>query len=323
MLASVLFGLFFVAASGQGFYPADPANVPRDFVCAWRAAATDAVRALRPDATLEAASAAQLGTLCIENKFAQTALMSAENAVAAAAKITHNALHADAAALYVDAVHGADTNAGTIDAPLRTLSRGVVLSRALPRPASLVARAGTFYLNSTIELTAEDSGLTISVFPGEDAWVSGAVNSIVSPTWLPYIVTNASIDVQPGMNAARGCKANDPYNATCGCSPQPGLADCEAIFKSMPNATAFIYHDSTTGPSWSLQCCLRHDSVWEPYAEGGHTSGRRLPGLNIWVTHVANLTAMPELRVNRQRVPRARYPNADPEVRANALPCRV
>jgi hypothetical protein len=61
-----------------------------------------------------------------------------------------------------------------------------------------------------------------------------------------------------------------------------------------------------------LQCCIRHDGVWAPYAEAGHTCGKRSAALNIWSAPVS-IGSMPELRVNGIRVPRARYPNGNPE----------
>ena len=116
------------------------------------------------------------------------------------------------------------------------------------------------------------------------------------------------------MNNARGCAKNDPGNATCGCAPNtPSLAACEASFADDPRATAFTWHDAAAGP-WALQCCLRRDGVWAPYAEADHTSGRRLPGLNVYVATVAAPAGgVPELRVGGLRVPRARYPNGNPE----------
>lgn len=115
------------------------------------------------------------------------------------------------------------------------------------------------------------------------------------------------------MNNAQGCAKDDPGNAACGCSPTPSLAACEATFEATANATSFTWHDSTTG-SWALQCCLRHDGVWNPYAEAGHTSGRSSLPLNVYSAAVAvPPTGVPELRVNGVRVPRARYPNANPE----------
>ena len=43
----------------------------------------------------------------------------------------------------------------------------------------MILRGGVHYLTETLELTPEDSGLTISGYPDgeEDAWISGGVRS--------------------------------------------------------------------------------------------------------------------------------------------------
>mgnify|MGYP001330823822 CR=1 FL=1 len=76
--------------------------------------------------------------------------------------------------VFVDCVHGHDAAAGTVAQPARSVSRGVALARALTRPTILVLRQGTCVLNSSVLLTAIDSGLTITSYPGERAVLSGA-----------------------------------------------------------------------------------------------------------------------------------------------------
>jgi hypothetical protein len=300
----------------QGFYPPDPAGVPTDFVCAWRGFAAEYSAALRPDSAREAFDAAQLATLCnrsiTEPVFAAPAPPRASHRGPSAPP-----LGAAGGALYVDGVAGSDSNSGSIDAPLRTAAAGLARSRALARPATLFLRAATYYLDSTLELSAADSGLTIAAYNGEAAWLSGA--RLLPPlTWEPFLLRNASDapEVFAGENNARGCAANAPFDATCGCSPLPALSACAARFVATPNATSFTYHDASLGAPWALQCCLRHDALWQPYPEAGHSAGRRgAPALNVWRAPLA-LGGAPvptELRVDGARVPRARFPNANPE----------
>lgn len=46
--------------------------------------------------------------------------------------------------------------------------QGVELSRSTMGPKTVFLRAGTFYLPSTVQLGAEDSGLTIAAYNGEE-----------------------------------------------------------------------------------------------------------------------------------------------------------
>jgi hypothetical protein len=62
---------------------------------------------------------------------------------------------------------GKDTNAGTKEAPLATVTRARDLARERKRPATIVLRGGTHLLTEPLLLKSEDSGLSIEAFPGE------------------------------------------------------------------------------------------------------------------------------------------------------------
>lgn len=92
----------------------------------------------------------------------------------------------------------------------RTVGAAVSAARSNPGNDTIFLRAGTFYQTATQVLGPADSGLTIQVsacrrnypqlllctlpplqaFPGEEAWISGAV-PLTNLTWAPYNV-NAS-----------------------------------------------------------------------------------------------------------------------------------
>ena len=304
--------LFLVSSAGASeaapSYPSDPPGTPHEFICAWRGFAAEAVAALRPDAAAEAASALQLDSLCGAVAPARAAPVPAPAPASAPAAATE---------LWVDKL-GSDSNPGTPTAPLATVGAALALSRGAPRPASIFVRAGTYHLAAPLALDGADSGLAISAAPGDAGavWLSGAV-TLPPLAWAPYALRNASTEVFAATNAARGCNASAPADdPVCSCAAAPSAPVCEARFAAAANATAFIWHDAAQGPEWGLKCCLRHDGVWAPYPEAGHTSGLRSPALNVWVTDVpaALLPAgVPELRVNGARASRARYPNANPE----------
>ena len=82
---------------------------------------------------------------------------------------------------------GSDTTGtGSIERPFGTIHRGVSAARLGPKPRTVVLRAGVHYLGSTLELTAADSGLTITAPPSgdEEVWVSGG--AVLPPLdWAP------------------------------------------------------------------------------------------------------------------------------------------
>lgn len=80
-----------------------------------------------------------------------------------------------ASAVFADAVHGLDTNAGTEAAPFLTVGRALAASRASGgAPLPIVLRGGgVFALPSPLVLDGRDSGLSISAYPGEAPVLSG------------------------------------------------------------------------------------------------------------------------------------------------------
>jgi hypothetical protein len=81
-----------------------------------------------------------------------------------------------AGALFVDAIKGSDANAGTEVAPLKTVEHAVALAAQRPSTGgrSVVLRGGgAHYLDSTLALGPEHSGLELRSYPNESAELSG------------------------------------------------------------------------------------------------------------------------------------------------------
>ena len=96
--------------------------------------------------------------------------------------------HSPSISVYVDPVHGSDkSTSGTLTAPVLTMGRGLALLRSKVKAANhakkgkLVLRAGTHFLDATLQLSAADSGTTFEAYNGEEAWVSGG--RLLQPKW--------------------------------------------------------------------------------------------------------------------------------------------
>jgi hypothetical protein len=87
---------------------------------------------------------------------------------------------------------GDDSHAGTESAPFATVDRAVAATRsASTTPKAVVLRKGTHFLGTeSVKLTAADSGLLITNYPGEEAWVSGGVP--LKTSWEKYNTTNGT-----------------------------------------------------------------------------------------------------------------------------------
>ena len=86
---------------------------------------------------------------------------------------------ADGVQFFADAVHGDDSNPGTLAAPFKTVAKAVAAVRAAGKGAGGTAtlRAGVFHMAATLELSAADSGLTIETHAPDApaiAYLSGA-----------------------------------------------------------------------------------------------------------------------------------------------------
>ena len=76
--------------------------------------------------------------------------------------------------------------------------------------ATIVLRAGTFYLTDTIMLTSKDSGLTFQNYPNEMVTISGG--KVIKPVWQPVNTDNSmniyKADLSSQVNNVLGFRIN-------------------------------------------------------------------------------------------------------------------
>lgn len=162
-----------------------------------------------------------------------------------------------AGAWFVDAVAGADSNPGTITAPFKTFAAALAASRAAPGPANqIVLRAGTHFFTATAVLGPADSGLTVSAYPGEEAWVSGGV-ALPPLAWAPFNVSNgtagATWETYPGENAVFESPAGTVLFGKTNDAPSCEAA-CKASFAANGSCTIWTWHDLSVEPQYQLDC---------------------------------------------------------------------
>jgi hypothetical protein len=85
---------------------------------------------------------------------------------------------------YVD-TKGDDSADGSLESPFRTITRAISASRKSNLATTIFLRKGTYFEGKEIVLDAQDSGLTITSFQGEFAWLSGGIKVAADSPWKP------------------------------------------------------------------------------------------------------------------------------------------
>lgn len=216
--------------------------------------------------------------------------------------------------IFVDATHGRDNNSGTITSPLATITAAVTKARAFA-PATIVLRAGTYYLRNTVVLTPADSGLTIMNYEDELVEVSGGQPLVT--LWKVYKQNPANITLQDGFNNLADCALNATQCPFLGRQPSAQACATACLNSKSFICNSYTWHSVHNSEPWPFQCYGRSDRVWAPFKDLNHTSGQVVPGTNIWTADLSGQIDQPTqftgLRVNGRRGIRARFPNGDPE----------
>lgn len=232
--------------------------------------------------------------------------------------------------VYADPSKGSDTTGDGSEAkPFATIQRAlraVWTARAQLQsagkadasrsPFTIVLRAGTFYLGSTINLDSSSSFVSFNAYPGEQVSISGAA-PIKGVTWAPF-----KPPVRAAYETKQGCLAVQFDAAPAGIfSATKATSMCDA----MPTCAGFVINAKTkvvnfkTEVFWapagsskthggSTDCT--GDNIGTVYIKNFGYSHAAAPNLFVADISGLQLGAIEGLRVNGQRMIRARYPNA-------------
>lgn len=233
--------------------------------------------------------------------------------------------------VYADATKGSDTAGdGTEAKPFATIQRALKAvqtaranrnsagqTRASQTPFTIILRAGTFFVGSTINLDSTSSFVSFNAYPGEQVSISGA-SPIKDVSWKP---------VKPPPRAAyetkKGCLAVQFDAAPAGVY---SVAKATSMCDSMPTCAGFVINAKTrvvnfkTEVFWapagsskthggSTDCT--GDNIGTVYIKNFGYSRSAAP--NLFVADISGLklnTRIDGLRVDGRRMIRARYPNA-------------
>ena len=299
----------FVAVSlllRPGHTSSRPPGVSPDIDCPLRELAWEYAKKLLPQRGQfrDAFDALELGTLCNMSLSAGTVFQPRPFLYNVEQK-------SDTLALFVDSTNGDDSNPGTIDKPLKTLSKAVAVFEFERdgRAGIIYLREGVYFLSSTIKLGPEDSDLTITGYESEKATISGG--RVYQFKWSEYVEkmgpllnrTNCINDAKlpPGESNEKVKYYGNVSSAE----------ECQMACYKNSSCFAFTFYDSTSG-LYSNMCYFRVDGLCPYSIESGCTSGKYI---HIVMTDLSsqNPNSFTSLFINGRRAVRARYPDGNPE----------
>ena len=310
MAVFALFPLLALIATAHSQYLPYPKGVPTSFDCAWRELALEYATRIREDSREKVFDALQLKPLCNASDLDRS--LSQSHKVFPPSIPTPD----QGTNIFVDWSAGSDENPGTQDKPKKTIQAAVQASRQATKPVAILLRNGTHYLSDTIHLGADDSGLKIQNFNGEEAWISGGL-PLTNLKWKVYNLTKPQPTRMVVVNNTNNIEG--VANKSAPCSVAQSEAACQERCMNNASCTSFTFHSMPHG-RYTHQCCIRYDGIWDPKPEVDHISGYKKAGysLNVYVADLSEILGdspvdITGLRANRKRVARARAPNADPE----------
>jgi hypothetical protein len=178
---------------------------------------------------------------------------------------------------YVDFASGSDEDPGSHHRPFKTIAQAVAATRrTAAKPCTVLLLPGVHFLERTIELNAQDSGLTISGLPGaEDVWISGGRR--LHPKWTkvpgPGFIYKTA--VEPGFNVSGLNTLKDLRRLTLARYPNGDPELCRTCWEPAEAVTNWpadvacvgkahvVYKDlRVCGPDG---LCKRDSAMWDTY----------------------------------------------------------
>ena len=210
-------------------------------------------------------------------------------------------------------MEGSDDNPGTTSQPVRTIAAAVRIFRfrkkSITDQGLISLRAGTYYLDETINLTAEDSNLVIFGDGHENIFVSGGKNYTFD--WKAYIKKMGALEKDTDLMNGVLDRAETSNSQARFAGKMINVQDCQIACEKDATCFAFTWYDNSFG-DFSNTCYFRAGGLWTPTYVKGAMSGRKV---NIVVADLStqNPTPFTTLFLNGRRAVCARYPDGNPE----------
>ena len=230
-----------------------------------------------------------------------------------AAAIKENWLTDADVMVFVDSVQGSDGNPGTSSQPMETIEAAIRAYRCQKTSESyqglIYLAPGTYYLNKTISLTAEDSNLVILGDGHENTFISGGKKYTFK--WKTYVKRMDPFEKDISIVSGTVNKAGSSSIQAKFIGKMINVSDCQAACERDVSCFAFTWHNETHSDLPNM-CYFRTDGLWVPTKDEGAISGRKV---NILVADLSSQDPTPftTLFLNGRRAVRARYPDGNPE----------
>ena len=172
-------------------------------------------------------------------------------------------------------------------------------------------KGATYYLESTIELGPEDSGLTISKWGDDEVVLSGG--RLYNVTWSEY--KNEMKPVQRGLDGMADLQL-EPGASQKGAlfyGKVSTVEECSSACLRNSQCNGYTYYDASSY-THPFMCYLRMDGQWNPVSDSSSSSFSSQK-VNIMVADLSDQSPndFTSLFINNRRAVRARYPDGNPE----------
>ena len=213
--------------------------------------------------------------------------------------------------VFVDVHQGDDQNSGSIRDPVKTIEKGIALTRGVEGKKTVFLREGEYYLSKPLLLTKVDDDLTISSYNNEKVVLSAAKK--VTVDWKPYRVgefdifngKDAVVDIKPAPSA-------DVPGRVKFAGKVPTLEECQELCAKDEECTGFTWYEQEG--DYFNQCFNIIDGEFRTVDSTAAVSGVKL---NIYVADLSSVdfddSKFTALYINDKRQILARYPNGNPE----------
>ncbi|XP_047122603.1 uncharacterized protein LOC101236102 isoform X1 [Hydra vulgaris] len=216
----------------------------------------------------------------------------------------------DALNIFVDNINGDFIRTGKINAPFQDIQSGIdecqkQLKLGFPNKCVVNIRGGMYNISSPLFVTS--SNLVLTNYRDEEVIVTSDLN--IDVTWKSF---KSSLDIY--MNVSPIFENLVPKQSTKSVIylGSVTVSQCRELCEEKPICSSFIFFDNST-KDFANQCYIRTDGMWNTKKFNGVISGKKV---NIFSADLSgfNLPVFDQMFFADQRLVKARFPNANPEI---------
>ena len=175
---------------------------------------------------------------------------------------------------FVDHATGRNYYDGSFYKPFKSIQTGINACRVARKSwkytsCNILIRGGLYKLSES--LTIGDNDITISNYQEENVILTS--DKVVTPEWKHF---KSSLQIYKTLNPLfEGIEPKQSTESVVYVGIMDSYMPCEKTCLAQLNCSAFVYFDKTTA-SYTDQCYLRLDGMWNTIKHSGAISGKKV-----------------------------------------------